>query len=565
MCRIMKKSIFYLFGTGLLALSMTSCNLDINKDPFEVTELDVDQLLTCTEYEVAATFSEGYYLNSNFGAYVQHTTSREIDNYSLVADYSTLGNTWEQAYKYAIKNCEAMIELGDENGSAIYAGIGRVLRAYTYLNMVDLWGNIPYSEALVDGVENPKADSSAVVYNDLLEVINKAIANFKDTSSPNTYSIGGNDLFYNGDASKWLKAANTLKLKLLTQSRKAKDQINNWQSELDALIAENNFMTDGDDLQFPHSKAETPSDERNFGFVDEYAGGQKSVWISPWLYEIMNGKTYNVQSNPLAGVVDPRCPYYYYNQATPTQDAVSRTDYRDGAFISIFMGSASGLSSGTQESVMTTVGIYPVGGQFDKGLGGEIDQKQCSAAAPDKMLLAYSVPFMKAELVLTGNMTGDAKQFLEDGLNASITHVNSVSQACDATVPAISGTELSSFLMGVLSAYDAAATNDKKLEIVMTEKWIANFYNSVEAYSDIRRTGYPVLFNGQNNGDRVIYTPYDQTVAASPLGSPLEYSSVSIKAYPRVMWYPDGETTVNNNITNQGRVVSSTRVFWDVQ
>ena len=557
----MKNRLFYLLGTGLVALSMTSCDLDINKDPYDVTDLDLNQLLTCTEYEVGITFSEGYYLNSNFGAYVQHTTSREIDNYSLVANYSTLGNTWEQAYKYAIKNCDEMIKQGDEQNSPTYAGIGRVLRAYTYLNMVDLWGDIPYSQANVEGIESPEADPSVEIYNDLLKVINQAIENFK-VNGTESITIGSNDLFYAGNKAKWLKAANTLKLKLLTQSRLAKDQITGWSSELSALIAENNFMTDGDDLQFPHSKAETPSDERNSGFVDEYAGGQKSVWINPWFYEIMNGKTYNVKNNPLAGIVDPRCPYYYYCQATEGQKAANRTDYRDGAFISIFMGSNSGLASGTQEDVMTCVGIYPVGGQFDEGNGGKIDQKKGSAAAPDKMLLAYSVPFMKAELILAGAITGDAKQCLEDGIKASIAHVNSVTKTCDATVPSIGTAAVNEFVSSVIAKYDAASA-DRKLEIVMTEKWIANFYNSVEAYSDIRRTGYPVLFNGQNNGDRAIYTPYEQTEEATPAAVPVQYESVRILDYPRIMWYPDGETQVNKNISNVDRVVSKKTVFWD--
>lgn len=557
----MKNRIFYLLGTGLVALSLTSCDLDINIDPYDVTKLDLNQLLTCTEYEVGATFSEGSFLNSNFGAYVQHTTSREIDNYSLVANYSTLGNTWEQAYKYAIKNCDEMIKQGDEQKCPTYAGIGRVLRVYTYMNMVDLWGDIPYSQANVEGIESPEADSSVDIYNDLLKVINQAIENFK-ANGTESITIGSNDLFYAGNKAKWLKAANTLKLKLLTQSRLAKDQIDGWSSELSALIAENNFMADGDDLQFPHSKAETPSDERNSGFVDEYAGGQKSVWINPWLYEIMNGKTYNVKKNPLANIVDPRCPYYYYCQATEDQEASNKTDYRDGAFISIFMGSNSGYSSGTQEDVMTCVGIYPVGGQFDEGKGGKIDQKKGSAAAPDKMLLAYSVPFMKAELILAGEITGDARQSLTEGILSSIAHVNNVTKTCDATVPSISMEASRNFVGNVLTKYDNASA-DGKLEIVMTEKWIANFYNSVEAYSDIRRTGYPVLFNGQNNGDRKIYTPYEQTEEAVPAAVPVEYESVKILDYPRIMWYPDGETQVNKNISNVGRIVSKKTVFWD--
>jgi hypothetical protein len=559
----MKNKILYLFGTGIMALALTSCDLDINKDPYAVTDLDMAQLLTATEYEVAATFSEGYYINTHLASYVQHTTSREVDNYSLIPGYSTLGNTWNQAYRYAIKNCDEIIKLSDEADDAIYAGIGRVLRVYTYMNMVDLWGDIPYSEANVAGIETPKADDSKDIYNDLLVVINKAIANFKDGEAENPFAIGANDLFYQGDEAKWLKAANTLKLKLLVQSRKAKADITNWQNELNALLAENNFIGNGEDLQFPHSATKTPSDERKFGFVDEYEGGQKSVWINPWFYEVLNGKTYNFKQNPLVGIVDPRIPYYYYNQATAAGDATNVTDYRDGAFISIFMGSNSGQTSNSQENSMTCIGIYPVGGKFDTGTGGVIAGSG-NGIAPDRMLQAYSVPFMKAELVLTEGIAGDAKQLLEDGIKASIYHVNAVAKASDPTVPAIGDAAINSLLLGVLSAYDAAATNAKKLEIVMTEKWIANFFNSVEAYSDIRRTGYPVLFNG---ADRKIYTPYDQTKEANALAEPLEYASSAILKYPRIMWYPESETQLNNaNINNKGRVVSDyTNVFWDVQ
>ncbi|MBR6369695.1 MAG: SusD/RagB family nutrient-binding outer membrane lipoprotein [Bacteroidaceae bacterium] len=559
----MKNRIFYLLGAGVMAFSLASCDLDINQDPYDVTELDVTQLLTCTEYEVAATFSEGYYINTHLESYVQHTTSREVDNYAITPGYSTLGNTWEQAYRYAIKNCDELIVQGDAVNDAIYAGIGRVLRVYTYMNMVDLWGDIPYSEANVAGIETPKADNSKDIYNDLLVVINNAIANFKDTEAENPLLIGANDLFYKGDAAKWLKAANTLKLKLLVQSRKAKADITNWQTELNALLAENNFIGNGEDLQFPHSSAKTPSDERKFGYVDEYEGGQKSVWINPWFYEVLNGKTYNFKQNPLAGVVDPRIPYYYVNQLTAGQSASNQTDYRDGAFVSIFTGSNSGYSSNSQENSMTCIGIYPVGGKFDDGNGGTVPGTG-NGIAPDRMLQAYSVPFMKAELVLTEGVAGDAKQLLEDGIRASIFHVNAVAKASDPTVPMIDETAIAGFLLGVKSAYDAAATNDKKLEVVMTEKWVANFFNSVEAYNDIRRTGYPVLFKG--NEERKIYTPYDQKADPTPLDAPLAYNCSVILDYPRIMWYPESETQLNGkNISNKNRLVSKSNVFWDVQ
>ena len=556
----MKRKFYTLIGTALAALALSGCNLDINKDPYVVTNLNFDQLLTATEYEVGINFAEGSYLNANFSAYVHHTVSREIDNYSLVASYATLGNTWEQAYKFSIKNCDALIENADKSGDAICAGIGRVLRTHVYLNLVDLWGDVPYSEANVAGIDKPKADKSADIYNALLESLNAAITNFNDEKAANANAPADNDLFFKGDVKKWIKAANTLKLKLLVQSRLAKSQVKDWKSELDALLAGDNFLADGEDLQFPHSTAMTPSDERNSGYVDEYQGGQKTVYISPWFYECMSGNTYNWKDNPFVRIKDPRIPYYFYNQVAADGDAANKTDYRDGAFISIVFGSNSGFTSMTQEKAMTTLGIYPVGGKFDKGEGTPIDAKSGNGIAPDKMLMAYSVPFMKAELILAGEASGDAKEELKKGIASSIAHVNSVTAAADPTAPKLEGDAVTDFIDAVLAKYDAANDN-RKMEIVMTQKWIANFYNPVEAYNDIRRTGYPVLFKG--DAENLAWSPYAQEVEATP--GLVSFELVNLLDFPRILYYPQSETTVNPNITNKGRIVSSKNVFWDAK
>lgn len=542
-----------------MVLGINSCSLDINKDPYAVTQLDMSQLLTAAEYEVAMTFTEGYYLNANFSSYVHHTVSREVDNYSLIPSYSTLGNTWSQAYRYAIKNCDKVIAEGDAAGNTYYAGIGRVLRTYVYMGMTDLWGDVPYSEANVEGIESPKADASEDIYNSLLVSLNTAISNFTDTESANALVPGSNDLFYGGNIEKWLKVANTLKLKLLVQSRLAKGKVTGWADELSDVLADNNFLGNGDDLQFPHSTAITPMDERKAGFVDEYEGSQKTVWISPWLYEVMNGKTTNFTDNPFRGIKDPRTNYYYFNQLTASAPANNPIEYRDGAFVSIMFGGNSGNSSFTQESAMTVLGIYPVGGKYDDGKGGKIDAKSGNGVAPDKMLQAYSVPFMLAELVLAGDYTGNAADLLEEGILASIYHVNAVSKGSNASVPTISDADAAAFAEEVVAKFNAASA-EEKMEILMTQKWVANFYNPVEAYNDIRRTGYPVLFTG-NNG--YAYSPFAQTVEAS--SSLTQFNIVSLLDYPRALWYPLGETSVNKNITNEGRVLADKTVFWDVK
>lgn len=562
----MKKKIFYLFSAFAAVAFTSACNLDINKDPYAVMDLDVAQLLTAAETESGCTYAGGHYLNQNFSSYVQHTCCREVDNYGIKPNENNTNNTWLQAYVGAIKTCDALIENAgkEETKDDYYKAIGNILRTYVYMGLTDLWGDIPYSQANNPSYQTPAPDKSVDIYKDLLARLNSAIEGLSSLT-PNTYfALGANDLLYKGDTDKWLKAANTLKLKLLVQARKAKSELPDYDTELSTLLADDNFIGEGEDLQFPHSTAQTPSDERNATFVNEYEGGQKSVFISPWLYETMNGLTYNFTDNPLKNIKDPRAAYYWVNQLTEGDPSENKTDYRDGGFVSIFLGSKSTYASSNNEHSISVLGIYPVGGKYDDGQGCTIGAKSGTGVAPDKLLMAYSVPFMKAELVLVGlypSAPKTALEYLEEGVKLSIAHVNEVTALADPAAPLID-TDDTNALIGELTGKFNDGDNEKKLEIVMTEKWIANFFNPLEAYNDIRRTGYPKLFKG--NEEHKAVSPYTQTTEPAP--GPVQFETVTILDYPRILWYPTCEISVNPNFTNDGRVLSKYKnVFWDVE
>ncbi|MFR2070304.1 MAG: SusD/RagB family nutrient-binding outer membrane lipoprotein [Bacteroides nordii] len=319
-------------------------------------------------------------------------------------------------------------------------------------------------------------------------------------------------------------------------------------------------MKSGEDFEFKHTKKDNP-DERHPAYVDEYLGGQSTYYISPWIYETMSGMDLNVKDNPFVGITDPRIPYYWVNQIKADGEAQNQTDYRNGGFVSIFFGSNASGASNDQRQTSTFIGIYPCGGKYDDGQGGKCDKSVGTGVAPEKMLQAYSVPFLLAELYLTGEATGDAKAALTEGIKRSMVHVNTVSQAAkteSATVPVISTEVIDDFINKVIAKYDAAASDTEKLRIVMTQKWIANFFNPVEAYSDIRRTGYPTLLS-QN-------TQYAQSPFATskvPELGPVQIPLKGINAFSRALWYPTSEVTRNPNISNSGRNLAEPILFWD--
>lgn len=549
--------ILYALIPTLLVCTSCSKYLDINDNPNKPTTAELNKVLTGAEYDIAMSFASGNYIGSSLSSYVFHLSSREVDNYGIMNSTSTLGNTWLQGYVYGLKNTNAVIKAAEEGNNMIYAGIGKLMKAYAFANLVDLWGDIPYEEFDIEGNYAPKLDRSQDIYNSLLALIDEAIGNLEDTNASNLLKPASDDLIYSGNADKWVRMGNTLKLKLLVQSRKSKNDISDWNTKLSTLLAENNFMRNGEDFEFKHTAKDTP-EERHQAYVDEYLGGQSTYYISPWIYETMSGKNLNVTDNPFVSIKDPRIPYYWVNQIKADSEAQNATDYRDGAFVSIFFASNASGASNDQRETSTFIGIYPCGGKYDNGQGGKCDAKVGNGVAPEKMLQSYSVPFLLAELYLTGEASGDAKSALEEGIERSIIHVNAVAKASNPNVPAISAENKDAFIEQVLKKYDAAGSDEEKLRIVMTQKWIANFFNPVEAYTDIRRTGYPTLLPKNTT---YAQSPYktSQVPEQGPVNIPLK----GINAFPRAMWYPSSEVTRNPNVTNEGRNLSNPILFWD--
>lgn len=549
--------ILYALIPTLLVCTSCSKYLDINDNPNKPTTAELNKVLTGAEYDIAMSFASGNYIGSSLSSYVFHLSSREVDNYGIMNSTSTLGNTWQQGYVYGLKNTNAVIKAAEEGNNMIYAGIGKLMKAYAFANLVDLWGDIPYEEFDIEGNYAPKLDRSQDIYNSLLALIDEAIGNLEDTNASNLLKPASDDLIYSGNVDKWVRMGNTLKLKLLVQSRKSKNDISDWNTKLSTLLAENNFMRNGEDFEFKHTAKDTP-EERHQAYVDEYLGGQSTYYISPWIYETMSGKNLNVTDNPFVNIKDPRIPYYWVNQIKADSEAQNTTDYRDGAFVSIFFASNASGASNDQRETSTFIGIYPCGGKYDNGQGGKCDAKVGNGVAPEKMLQSYSVPFLLAELYLTGEASGDAKSALEEGIERSIIHVNAVAKASNPNVPAISAENKDAFIEQVLKKYDAAGSDEEKLRIVMTQKWIANFFNPVEAYTDIRRTGYPTLLPKNTT---YAQSPYktSQVPEQGPVNIPLK----GINAFPRAMWYPSSEVTRNPNVTNEGRNLSNPILFWD--
>lgn len=563
-------------GMLLLLPACTKDFLDINTDPNYASKTSENRLLTAAEQGLS--YSLGF-TNDNRGArgltevlsvYMHQVCVRESpDQYGADGNDINITGSWTDMYSSSpaqvgsdilgtLQNIETLISQGTTNGNLVYVGIAKIIKAYAISQFVDAFADVPYSEAnkfLSAGIRYPKYDKGAEIYPQLFALLDEGIANLS-ADAPNTLVPAGDDLYYNGSTARWANLARTIKLKLYNQVR----LVQNVSSQVAALEAENKMIgATGESFMFTYGRGTTP-DDRNPGFNDYFAS-QRSHYMSPWFYEILKGYNKTI----FTGNPDPRLPYYFYDQLLFDEEAQNSTDYRDSSFVAIPFGSVSVNRDFLQDESMTMFGIYPVGGRYQSDTAF-VDASLATGAAPFRMLTYADRLYIEAELMISGVLPGDARAKLVAAMAESFVQVDFVvalaSKQSGIPLLATGNTAVEEYTAKVLAAYDNGTTA-KKLEIIMTQKWIQSFGNSVDQYADYRRTGYPILFDPNNrtmapNGKLQPPLKGDPTIAGNQAAIPVQLSV----GYPLSLPWSALDLNVNKNAPAQ-KLPASYPVFWD--
>jgi hypothetical protein len=459
-------------------------------------------------------------------------------------DYNLLGTDfevltpWNISYYRALTDIREIIAKGtaDEgNEDWHYVGIAQIIKAYLFSVLVDVWGDVPFSEANL-GAKNraPKFDSGASIYPQLFTLLNEGIANLEKDSNR---SPGNDDIIYKGNLTKWKKFARTLKLKMYNQTR----LVQNVSNDVNSLLSNPDLLINAldDDFEFPYGTNVSPS-TRNPGYAQEYSPGGAYYYINPFFYEILKGQNtfFPVEGNIYQGIQDPRLPYYFYNQLAPGQTAENPTAYKNGNFVSIYMFSFNiDPNEGfDQSSSQTIAGLYPLGGRYDNGAGGIVNFNG-AGDTPQRILTYFGRLYIQAELALTGVTSQNARDLFKMAMEASFSKVNQV--AGKASAPSLGNEAIRDYIDAVLARYDQA-DNEGKLQHIITQKWIASYGYGIDSYNDYRRTGYPLLHDG--NTDNLNVT---QRTRAYPVSFP---------------WKTD-DLEINPNSPNQ-KNITTFKVFW---
>jgi hypothetical protein len=547
------------FAFAILSFFGIGCQkfLDVNKNTNSPTPSSVQLsfVLSAAERNIANNMALGTGLGNTMAVYTHSLTGR------VGADrYGAGASGWDGLYG-ALANLNVIIERGTTEKRFRYVGIAKILKAYTFSILVDVYGDVPFSDfdQFLTGSYQPKFDKGATIYPKLFALLDEGMADLiNPTVNPSV--PGADDYIYKGNVTNWRKAANTIKLKLYTQVRR----VQNVQAEVTALLATpaNLINSQAESFMLPYGPIGA-TDDRHPAFGDYNATQRGGQLFSPWMYEIMKG----VNPNILTGVADPRIPYYIYNQKTPIGGTngvpENCTEYRDGGFISIVFGSTGPCRDGSNSQTYSLLGIYPAGGRFDVGAGISINtigpQNAGTGALPHQFLTFADRLYLEAELINVGLVAGDARAVFSRAMDESFAQVDNIivnfvkptTAGASQTVPLIATLPATTtYKAGVLAAYDLGNVA-KKLEYIITEKWINRIENPIDNYTDYRRTGYPVLFAPAPEGTVSIVTP--------PNGPAIPVSND--RKYPWSLPFNLTEIQLNSNAPPQ-KVPESFKVFW---
>lgn len=547
----------------LTLLIMVSCEknfLDINDDPNNPLDVSLDLLLPSVELDMAGALgTNGGGLSQITMSYMHQTVQRSNQNdYGIQGVDFGVTAPWLTLYTRSLADIETIIKKSEALEAFPYLGIAQILKAYQYSIMVDVWGDVPFTEAnKAPEILLPKYDKGEDIYPQLFDLLDAGIENMQKTS---IFKVEEDDVFYSGDAESWIRLANSIKLKMYNQIRKVQDV----SAEVNALLAEGMLIDDMEfDFELRYGTSVGP-DNRNPGYVQEWAPGTANYYVSPYFYEIMaNMNTFN---HPDYGgkinTVDPRIPYYFYNQIgeidednspeSPCTYCYGYVDPNTESFIvkvpqlqgtgmlaifpfSLNIDPNEGHAQGRSQTVL---GLYPLGGKYDDGAGGAANFNG-NPQVPQRLLTTYSMKFIEAELYLSNEATGNARDAFEAAMHAAFDKVNQIADIGKA--PRIDDGDREDYIDAVLAAYDAGNDADK-MEHIITQKWIASFGYGVDAYTDFRRTGFPRLFDG--NADNLSFT-------------------IRTKEFPNSFPWPTNNLAVNGNAPQQKVVASeAAKPFW---
>ena len=431
-----------------IILIMIGCEDDVtfgktNTKDDAFSTFDPNLLLTTVQASLSGGRLEQWRTNLVYGeGFVQHLAgSFQVSTYGTFFQHNAGYEQalWQSNYGDGIVRhlIDILERTKNKGNSRNINAVAKILKVMVFQRLTDTYGDVPYSEAgqgFYSGIFDPKYDDQQAIYDDFFVLLDEAYHQLDDSDQGDPIT---GDIFYNGDLSKWKKLANALRLRcamrisLVDQTKAI--------TEIRSAISNGLFESNDDNCLGHHEDVEfgTIGARKHGNGLSQALKGNGSVMDHPTKAIIRN----------LIG--DPRLNIWF------------------------LPGNAGGIE-----------GIYPNNFRWDHpGGSGNLGILQPYLYKNDAPYLHISyaeTQLLLAEAVLRGFISGDAQNYYQNGIEASILQWSSFGANIDPD-------EAKEF------AVSKTLTPGSEVEAIVTQQWLALFLNGIEAYANYRRTGIPAL------------------------------------------------------------------------
>ncbi|MCR6722537.1 MAG: SusD/RagB family nutrient-binding outer membrane lipoprotein [Chitinophagaceae bacterium] len=427
-------------GSLLVTSGCTKDFAEINSNPLIITRDVVTPALLFPQVQKGFTFEIlNHGVISEYSGYYKNGASGNIFQQR---DWANPHNTFFRNY---LINISEVIRLTANNPlQKNMNSQARITKALIYQVLTDLYGDLPYTEALKsieETILQPKYDTQEFIYTSLLNEVKEATEALENNSAQ--LSFGTADLWLKGNVDNWRRFGNSLRLRMAMRIRYANPTL--------AAQHINDVITKPLMTANTHNVALATLNDGNSGNVNTFYTRNST---SPNLMVVSFTLTDNLKK-----LNDPRLPLFAREALVP------EAGYR-GVPLQVGPGQSERYQNDSTARMQTTFlqQVFTI-----------------------VVMNAAEVTLFRAEAANAGITSENAQAMFETGIQLAMSQYG------------VSSGNITTYLAspsGILSG-----TEEERMEQIIVQKWLATYYNTFEGYAEFRRTGYPRIWTGSNLGD----------------------------------------------------------------
>lgn len=493
----------------------TSCTKDFEEINKNLNAIDIDKdypdKLLANAIEGIADRLFDVWLGHEIGScWVQHMAKVQYtDEDRYVPRNDVINMVWNGLYAGPAIETQRIYEMGQRLGNRNYQAVALVLKSYIFSVLTDIYGDIPFSEALkVDSTYTPTFDTQESIYLSL---------NAKLKEANELFQVGGSrvdgDILFGGDVMMWKRFANSLRLRLLMRMSYRSDYFETIRNEIDGIL----------------------SDPVTYPIISSNSQNAALHYLGSYPNNHPLNETYKTRDDHRVSKTLVDAMYNPNNHDNPDWRIVvyAETPQAGGYWI----GLPNGLTS-------AKAAAYLGNGIKRTSKLGEYFRR---ADAPAMFMSRAEVCFLLAEAKFRGLLTygvETAQDYYELGVKESYRQfaseiVEKVPFYYDLGGASRTIEDYSTDYLNNSGKWEVG----KELEKIYTQKWIAMFDQGLQAWFEWRRTGYPKL------------TPAEDGLNGGKIPQRLRYPSDE---------YSRNGRNLADAVSRQGTDDLNTRVWWDV-